>query len=67
MNLPPFVKALAFWKGFAFLAAGVVALLAYFGVIPASDAYTYEAILAFILTVLQFFGITPELRARGLK
>jgi hypothetical protein len=67
MNLPPFVKALAFWKGIAFLVAGAVALLAYFGVIEAGDAYTYEAILAFILTVLQFFGVTPEIRARGLK
>jgi hypothetical protein len=60
------IKSLAFWKAVSFLLAGIVALLVYYGTIPASFGYTAEAILAFILTVLQFFGIVPELRSRGL-
>lgn len=66
MNLPPFVKSLSFWKAISYLVTGVVALLVYFGVIP--DAYLYgdAVILTAILAVLNFLGVHPELRAKGL-
>lgn len=66
MNLPPFVKSLAFWKAISYLIAGVIALLVYYGVIP--DAYLYgdAAILAALLALLNFLGVYPELRAKKL-
>lgn len=66
MNVPPFVKSLAFWKAVSYILAGVVALLVYFGVLP--DAYLYgdAVILTAILAVLNFLGIVPELRVKGL-
>ena len=66
MNLPPYVKSLAFWKAISHIAAGVVALLVYFGKLP--DAYLYgdAVILMAILAVLNFFGVVPELRAKRL-
>jgi hypothetical protein len=64
--MPPFVLSLAFWKAVSFILMGVAALLVVFGVIPAQYGLDAGAILAFILSVLQFFGINPELRMRGL-
>ena len=66
MNLPPFVYSLRFWEGFSWLLAGVIALLVYFGVLDAKYLYDAGAILAWILAVLRFVGVVPELRARGL-
>ncbi len=66
MKLPPFVYAKAFWEALSFLIAGVLAVLAFFGVIPANFVYGSAAILAAFLAVLKFFGVNPELRARGL-
>lgn len=66
MNLPDFVKSLAFWKAATFLAAGLLALLAYFQVVPANWAVGAEVILAWVLALLQMFGINPELRAKAL-
>lgn len=67
MNLPPFVYALAFWKGISYVLAGVVALLVYFGVLP--DAYLYgdAAILSAIIAVLNFLDVNPELRRKGIR
>lgn len=66
MNLPAQFKSLAFWKGASFLVAGVLALLVVFGVLPAQYAIDAGTILAFALSILHFFDINPELRARGL-
>lgn len=66
MNLPPYVKSLAFWKAISYLLAGVVALLVYFGVLPDTYLYGDAAILTAILAVLNFLGVVPELKARRL-
>lgn len=65
-KLPPFVYAIAFWRAISMLAAGVLALLVYFNVIPLDYALTPAAILAFIQAVLQFFKINTELKMREL-
>lgn len=64
-NLPPFVKSLAFWTAVSWLAAGVLALLAYFGVVAESWAVPAAAILSWVLALLNMFGIKPELRYRA--
>lgn len=66
MNLPPFVHSLSFWKAISHIIAGVVALLVYFGKLP--DAYLYgdAVILMAIIAVLNFLGVSTELRAKGL-
>lgn len=66
MNLPPFVKAIAFWHAVSWIVAGVMGLLVFFGVLPANYAWTAAAVLSGIQAVLKIFDITPELRARGL-
>lgn len=66
MNLPPFVYAKAFWNAVSLILAGAFALLVFFGVLPADYAIPAAGIYSFILAVLQFFKIVPELRARGL-
>lgn len=67
MTLPPFVYALAFWKGFSYIAAGVVALLVYFGVLPEAYLYGDAAILSAIIAVLNFLDVNPELKRRGIR
>jgi len=64
-NMPPFVYAKKFWEAVALVLAGADALLVYFGVLSEMYLYGGAAILAFIYAVLNFFGIVPELRARG--
>ena len=58
--MPPFVKSLAFWKAISLI---VATLVAYFFPDYKIDAVMVEFL---VLAVLQFFGVTPELRARGL-
>jgi len=65
MKLPPFVYAKSFWLAVSLLASGALALLVFFGVIPADYALPAGAIYVFILAVLQFFKINPEIRARA--
>lgn len=67
MNLPPFVYSKAFWTGLSYLGAGLLALLVYFGVIGPEWALSAGALLALFLTVLSWFGITPELRLKALQ
>ncbi len=67
MKLPPFVYAKAFWKAISLVIAGVLALLVFFGIIPADYALPAAAIYSFILAVLLFFKINPELRAKALR
>jgi NADH:ubiquinone oxidoreductase subunit K len=57
---PPVVNSLAFWQ----LVAGVVVFILHF--FAPSFPFDSAAILAFVLFVLGFFGVHPELRARGL-
>ena len=64
--LPPFVYSKAFWNGVSLIGAGALALLVYFGVIPAEYALPAGAIYTFIVGVLQFFGIKVELKLKGL-
>lgn len=64
MNLPPFVYSIKFWEACAWIVAGVLALLVFFGVLPSQYALEAAAVLAIIKAVLKFFGVTPELRAR---
>lgn len=64
--MPPYVYSMSFWKAVSFLLAGVVGLLVYFGVLPEAWLYGDAVILMAILAVLNFFGIYPELRAKGL-
>jgi hypothetical protein len=66
MNLPPFVKSLAFWTAASWVVAGVLALLVYFGVVPATWGIPATVILTWVLALLNMFGITPELRAKAL-
>ena len=64
MNLPQAVYTLAFWKALTFAVAGLLALLGYFDVIPDTFVYSADALLALVLTVLNFFNIYPEIQAR---
>lgn len=66
MKLPPFVFAKKFWEGVSLLAAGGLLLLNFFGLIPDALAISAGVILTSILAVFRFFGITLELRSRGL-
>jgi len=61
-KLPPFVFAKAFWEAISFLVSGVLALLAFFHVISGDYALSAGAILLFILAILRFFKIEPELK-----
>lgn len=61
MNLPPFLKSLAFWKAVSLI---VAVLVAYFLPDKAFDSAKLEAL---IYAVLQLFNISPELQSRGLK
>jgi hypothetical protein len=65
MNLPPFVKSLAFWTAASWFAAGVLALLVYFQVVPATWSFPAGVILMWVLALLKMFGINPELRAKA--
>ena len=67
MNLPPFVFAKAFWEAFSLLVAGILGLLVFFGIIPSDYGLPVGTVLALILSILRFFKIDPELRAKGLK
>ena len=58
--MPPFWKSKIFWT----LVAGLIAFVAK-NQVPTFPLTEVE-ILALILFVLNLFGITPELRARGL-
>lgn len=64
MNLPPFVYAKAFWEAVSLLIAGILALLVYFGVLPADYGLGSGVILMFLLAVLRFLKIEPELKAK---
>jgi len=66
MNFPPFFYSLKFWEAVAWVLAGVLALLVYFGVIGPEFGLTAAAILAIIKGVLKWLGVEPELRAKGL-
>jgi len=60
MVLPAFVRSLEFWKAVSFI---ITALVVQF-----TDYKLEVAVLeGFFLAVLSLFGVTPELRARGLK
>lgn len=58
------IYQLKFWEAVSYILAGVLALLALFGIIPAEYALGAGAILAIILSVLRFFGIDPQFRNR---
>jgi hypothetical protein len=64
--IPPFFYALAFWKALSFVVAGILALLVFFHVIPAQYALEAGAVLAALLSILEFFGIHPELQIKRL-
>ena len=64
MNLPPFFFAKAFWEALSLLIAGILGLLAFFGIIPADYALPVGSVLGIILAYLRFFKIEPELRAK---
>lgn len=64
MNLPPFVYTKAFWEALSIFLSGLLALLAFFGVVEAEWAIPASAISAWIFSLLRMFGITPELQAR---
>lgn len=64
MNLPPFVYSKAFWTALSFALAGVLGLLAYFEVVPVAWAIGGEVILAWLLALLNMFGINPELKLK---
>ena len=64
MNLPPFVKSLAFWTALSWVVAGILGLLVYFEVVPATWGLPAALILSWVLALLNMFGITPELRAK---
>ena len=55
--------SLKFWEAVAYLIAGALGLLAFFGVIPANYALEAVAVLAIVKSVLKFFGIDPKVRA----
>lgn len=65
MNLPAWVYSLAFWKALTFAVAGLLALLGFFGVIPANFVISAEVLLAGVLTFLNLLGIKPELQAKA--
>jgi hypothetical protein len=65
MNVPDFVKSLAFWTAVSWAAAGVLALLVYFQVVPATWGLSAAFILSWVLALLNMFGINPELRYKA--
>ncbi len=66
MKYPPFVYSLNFWSAVSWIAAGVLGLLVYFGVLSPVYNYTAAAILVAIQAVLKVIQITPELRDKDL-
>jgi hypothetical protein len=67
MKLPDAVYSLKFWEAFSWLLAGLVGILAFFGVIPDAYVYSAAAIFSGLKGILKFFQIEPELRAKGLR
>ena len=63
-RLPDFVYSMAFWEALSLAVSGVLAVLAFFGVVEASWAVPSSVLLQAVVTVLRFFGISPELRAK---
>ena len=58
--MPPFVYSLAFWKALAYVVATVVLFFK-------PDAIVTDVmLLTAVLAILQFIGVVPELRAKGL-
>jgi hypothetical protein len=64
VNLPPFVKSLAFWNAVSWVVAGVLGLLVYFGVLSPEYNYTAAAILVAIQAVLKVIQVIPELKSK---
>lgn len=64
MNLPPFVKSLAFWNAVSWVIAGVLGLLVYFQVLPPVYNYTAAAILVAIQALLKIIQVVPELKGK---
>lgn len=63
MQFPPFFYSKAFWTALSYAVAGILGLLAMFGVISPEWALTPAALLALFLAVLKWFDVEPELRA----
>jgi hypothetical protein len=63
-TVPNFFYVKAFWEALSFALAGVAALLAYFGIIPAEYAVGTAVFMTWFMAVLKLFGIVPELRLR---
>lgn len=63
----PFYKAKAFWQGVSYVAAGALALLVFFNVLPPQFLIGSAVIYAGVEAILKWvFDIVPELRVRGL-
>lgn len=56
------VGKLAFWRGVAFVIAGVSVILGVLGVIPMEWVLAVDTVLAFIIGILHLFGIDPQVR-----
>lgn len=56
--MPPFLYQPKFWEAVSWLVAGVLAMLAFFGVVDTEYAYTAGAIFAFAKALLKLFGVT---------
>lgn len=65
MTLPPFVYVKAFWTALGLAVSGVLGILYVFGVVPLTWVVAPAAITSMFLTVLEFFNIEPQLRARA--
>lgn len=64
MNLPPFVYSMRFWTALSWVVAGLLGLLAHFGVVAESWALPATTILAWVLALLNMFGVKPELQIK---
>lgn len=65
MTLPPFVYVKAFWQFLSLLVGGILGVLYVFKVVPIEWVLTPAALLSLFLSVLSFFNIEPQLRARA--
>ena len=63
-SVPDWFYVEAFWKAASFALAGVLGLLVFFKVLPVEYAVGGAAILSWVLSVLNMFGVHPQVMAR---
>lgn len=66
INLPAPFNTKAFWETLSTAVAGLLALLAFLGVVDPSWAVPAAVLSTWVFSFLRLFGVEPELRAQAL-